>query len=110
MTPAQDIIKFSINVRISISFTLRGPVMNNSWNAFTDRAAEFIRVFSFSLVMAFMLLVGSVVFYPARAQQDIDSLTPETLDDLIRMYEKNVTQEDILRVEKIINENLPKIK
>lgn len=41
---------------------------------------------------------------------DIDSLTPETLDDLIRMYEKNVTQEDILKVEKIINENVPKMK
>jgi len=47
---------------------------------------------------------------PARAEQDLDSLTPETLDDLIRMYEKNVTQEDILRVEKIIDENLPRLK
>ena len=41
---------------------------------------------------------------------EIDSLTPETLDDLIRMYEKNVTQEDILRVEKTINENVPEMK
>lgn len=41
---------------------------------------------------------------------DIDPLTPETLDDLIRRYEKNVAQEDILRVEKIINENVPKMK
>jgi predicted metalloprotease len=60
--------------------------------------------------VALILYAGTAVFYPAHAQQDIDNLTPETLDDLIRMYEKNVTQEDILRVEKIINENLPEIK
>jgi predicted metalloprotease len=60
--------------------------------------------------VALILYAGTAVFYPAHAQQDIDKLTPETLDDLIRMYEKNVTREDILSVEKIINENLPEIK
>lgn len=60
--------------------------------------------------VAFILYAGTAVFYQARAQQDLDTLTPETLDDLIRMYEKNVTQEDILGAEKIINENLPIIK
>jgi len=108
--PAQDIIKFSINIRIGSWFTLRGLVMNNSWNTFTDRTAEYIGELSSSLVIALMFFAVTAVFYPARAEQDIDSLTPETLDDLIRMYEKNVTQDDILRVEKIINENLPKIK
>ena len=60
--------------------------------------------------VALILYAGTAVFYPARAQQDLDTITPETLDDLIRMYEKNVTQEDILGAEKIINENLPIIK
>lgn len=40
----------------------------------------------------------------------IDALTPETLEDLIRMYEKDVTPEDILAVEKIVREKIPLIK
>jgi len=77
-------------------------------------------------VTAAMFVATAACIYSARSQQehppgygdtvsstpapDIDTLTPETLDDLIRMYGKNVTQEDILSVEKIINENVPKMK
>jgi len=67
-----------------------------------------VQILIVATAVSFSLAI--IAMYPARAELDTDTLTPETLDDLIRMYEKNVTQEDILKVEKIINENLPRIK